>query len=161
MMKKTSSIISATVAMTLIPAGAFAQQAAPKPVPRATFTATMEGQFRAIDANKDNILTSAEITAGQQAQGATMIQRQTEAMFARLDTNKDGSISRAEFAKIANTASVKANPAGMIAQMDSSKDGKISLAEFRAAAQASFDMLDSNKDGVVGPDELRAAQPKR
>ena len=153
------ALVMAIPAM-LMPSAATAQ-AAPQPVSRNAFTTTMEAQFKAIDANKDYIATRDEIEAFQRVQGQSLIQRQTEAMFAQLDANRDGAISRAEFTRISSSSKVNPNAAPMIAQMDANKDGKISVAEFRAAGNAGFAKRDTNRDNIISVDEIRAGQPKR
>ena len=144
----------------LLPATASAQSA-PQPITRNSFTATLEAQFKAIDANKDYSATRAEIETYQRAQGQQLVQRQTDGLFAQLDANRDGSISRAEFSRLSSSTKVTPNAAPMLAQMDGNKDGKISVAEFRAAGNAGFAKRDTNRDNVISLDEMRAGQPKR
>ena len=160
MINSRQAIAIALVACSVPLATARAQTSA-KPINRANFTATLDAQFKAIDANKDGVASVAEIEAYQRAQAALLIQRQTAGLFARLDTNRDGSISREEFLRISSSTNVKVSAAPMLAKMDTNKDGKISLAEFRAATQANFAKIDTNHDGVVSPEEIRAAQQQR
>ena len=159
-MKQSGLAVSMAVSAILLPASANAQSA-PQPVSRNAFTTTMEAQFKTIDANKDYIATRAEIEAFQRVQAQSLIQRQTDGMFAQLDANRDGSISRTEFTRISSAAKVNANATPMISQMDSNKDGKVSVAEFRAAGNASFAKRDTNSDNIISVDEIRAGQPKR
>ena len=101
------------------------------------------------------------------------------AMFDRLDTNKDGSISRQEFTSAQpqiheermivmrdgpRTPGMKmrmhrmggAGFGGHIFEMaDANKDGRVSLAEAQSAALAHFDRADTNRDGRITPDERR------
>lgn len=108
--------------------------------------------------------------------------------FDRLDTNKDGSISREEFAKgreiRIERRIVRGGPEGadggpvqrmqwrehagklrgmrgarMILMSDVDKDGRITLAEAEAMALKHFDQMDANKDGRVTAEERRAARP--
>ena len=159
-MNRTCVALVMSIPAMLLPASAKAQSA-PQPVSRNAFTTTMEAQFQTIDANKDYTATRAEIEAFQRAQGQALVQRQTDGMFAQLDANRDGSISRTEFTRISSAAKVNANATPMISQMDSNKDGKVSVAEFRAAGNASFAKRDTNRDNIISVDEIRAGQPKR
>jgi len=106
--------------------------------------------------------------------------------FDRLDANKDGSISREEFAKSREIRIekriVRNGPAGaadggpakrmewrqrgggmggarMIVMADGDRDGRITLAEAEAMALRHFDQMDANKDGRVTAEERRAARP--
>ena len=112
------------------------------------------------------------------------------AAFDRLDSNKDGSISRDEFTKAHEQRSERrivmrekmsdgakdgqgmrrhvmgkhhghgAIGSRMIVMADSNKDGKITLAEAEAMTMRHFDEMDSNKDGQLTPEERRAGHPK-
>lgn len=87
----------------------------------------------------------------------------------RADTDKDGAISRAEFAAQTDQrfARLDANGDGQIADdelpgrtrlvesSDTDKDGKISKGEFVAQASERFAKLDLNKDGRISPDEMK------
>lgn len=105
------------------------------------------------------------------------------AMFDRLDTNKDGSISRQEFTTAHPQMRQErvivmregAGPRGpgapgkmrmhrmggagfgghMFEVADTNKDGRVSLAEAQSAALAHFDRADTNRDGRITPDERR------
>lgn len=111
------------------------------------------------------------------------------AMFDRLDTNRDGSISRQEFTtaqpKIREErvivmrdrmrSRVERGPgmmrmhrmggAGfggrMFEMADANKDGRVSLAEAQSAALAHFDRADTNRDGRITPDERRNVRVMR
>ncbi|WP_017912413.1 EF-hand domain-containing protein [Xanthomonas sp. SHU 166] len=80
------------------------------------------------------------------------------AMMAKLDTNKDGRISRAE---------AQADPklAARFDKMDVNKDGYIDRADFELRAKqhrdAWFTAADTNKDGMLSRAEFDAAQAKR
>lgn len=112
------------------------------------------------------------------------------AMFDRLDTNRDGNISRQEF----TTAKPQfhqervivmrdgkgprgADAPGMRMRMhrmggagfggrlferaDVNKDGRVTLAEAQSAALAHFDRADTNRDGRITPDERRNVRVMR
>ncbi|MCK0150647.1 EF-hand domain-containing protein [Marivita sp. S6314] len=106
-------------------------------------------------------------------------------MFARLDTDKNGSVSAEEFAAGANrfarldtdgdgllTAEELAaggqdratrKAARMIERLDSNDDGMLSEAEIEARRDPSrmFDRLDANDDGVVSEEEFAEARMGR
>ena len=103
------------------------------------------------------------------------------AAFDRLDANKDGTISRDEFAKgreqrieqrIVMREKGKDGTRGamrmhrmggmgerMIVMADTNKDGRITLAEAQTLALQHFDQMDTNRDGKVTSEERRAARP--
>jgi hypothetical protein len=80
-------------------------------------------------------------------------------MFKDVDTNGDGSISRAEF---------DAFHAKRFKEMDANGDGKITLDEMKAehkkilekARNDRFDAMDTNHDGKVTREEMNAAMDK-
>jgi len=98
-------------------------------------------------------------------QRVTKVRGNVEAEFTKLDTNKDGMLSKAEFMAAAPTGPSKApDGAAVVAQLDKNKDGKVSLDEYRAPRLAMFDKLDTNHDGTISATERQAAQaaaPKR
>lgn len=85
-------------------------------------------------------------------------EKMVERMFERMDTDKDGSISKAEF-----DAAKKAR----FTRADANGDGKISLEEMtteaqeRAAkhAERHFAKLDKDGDGAVTAEEMEEARP--
>lgn len=126
------------------------------PVPRAAFIQTMDTEFRKMDANRNNVLTRAEIEQFQRTASLLEAQARIRALFARLDTDKNGQLSEAEFGKMPVTvASTNAGP--MIGQYDLNRDGSITLVEYRTAKLANFDRMDADKDGVVSLAEMKAA----
>ena len=90
---------------------------------------------------------------------AATVRSRLEAEFNKLDTNKDGSLSKAEFMAAAPGGPTTApNGAPALAQLDKNKDGKVSLDEYRAPQLATFDKLDTNHDGTISAAERQAAQ---
>ncbi len=101
------------------------------------------------------------------------LQKRLAARFAQMDSNRDGSLTRAEVE--ANRASFMKLTKAVVARelqkdftaSDTDKNGKVTLAELTAAAPAArkasagkaFERLDSNKDGGVSLAELTAAAP--
>jgi Ca2+-binding EF-hand superfamily protein len=89
------------------------------------------------------------------------------AIFERLDTNKDKFVALDEFLTLASGApagsqeQAKARLNTAFGEIDSNKDKKVSEAEWKAAAERNFAQADRNKDGVLVAEELRppAQQP--
>lgn len=90
--------------------------------------------------------------------------RNTDKMFDRLDTNKDGKISPEEFAAFRESnakADAKATKAGkrgkrMFARFDKNKDGSLSRAEAGDVLAMRFKRMDANNDGILTIEELQA-----
>lgn len=90
--------------------------------------------------------------------------RNTDKMFERLDTNKDGKISPDEFAAFREgnaKADAKVEKAGkrgqrMFARFDKDKDGALSRAEANDVLAWRFKRMDANNDGILTIEELQA-----
>jgi Ca2+-binding EF-hand superfamily protein len=180
------------------PTAPMAHPMADKVMTRAEVVAMVRDHFGRLDADKDGSITTAEATEGRTkwaghrkamgaAPGALRHGGDPNAAFDRLDTNRDGAISRDEFAKAheerverrveirekRKEAAKDGKEAGqsmrmhrmggfssrMIVMADTNKDGKITLAEAETLALQHFDQMDSNHDGQVTPEERRAARP--
>ncbi len=101
----------------------------------------------------------------EKPQGMTLEQFQAkngDKMFARLDADKDGKISREEFeafrkqnAKV-DAAATKAGKRSerMFARFDKDKDGFLSRSEADAVLAWRFKRMDANNDGVLTLEEL-------
>ena len=138
------------------PAHSLAQSAAARadpPLARASFSNTMDGAFRQIDADKDGQLTGVEIEKFQRAAAIAQVQARSRALFAQLDTDRNGQLTPAEFAKVPLTA--PASVASGLLKFDTNKDGRVSLLEHRTATLANFDRLDTDKDGFVSEIEKK------
>ena len=127
----------------------------PKPIARVQFVASMDSEFRKMDADKNGQLSRAEIEQFQQLQAAAEARTRNRAQFAELDADKDGRLSAVEFAKLV-MAPPPANAQPLLARMDGNRDDQISLVEHRAATLANFDRLDTDRDGTVTPLEMKA-----
>ncbi|WP_173655786.1 EF-hand domain-containing protein [Sphingomonas turrisvirgatae] len=186
----------ATAIGALATAGtAVGMQAQPAPAAKAPLTKTdmlarADARFTALDTNKDGQLSAQERQAGMERARAARAERRggerpergpgagrraggAERMLARIDTNGDGLISRAE-----NRAAAEARfdrmdadkdgriergerrgkhmgmrghggRGGMMRMADTNGDGAISRAEFDAASAKRFAKLDTNKDGKL------------
>jgi len=114
------------------------------------------------------MMTAATLmTAGTaMAQGAAQSDQTTQTYidnaFGRIDSNGDGSISKAEFQAFTQERLTRQKAAFDEAfnSADKNRDGKISKEESAAAnpqLAANFDKIDSNGDGFVTADEIRDA----
>ena len=153
--------ISITAALMLTLATPAFSQAAPaaQPLPRATFNATMDGEYRKIDTNKDGQLTRAEVEAFQKAAIAVQVQARQRAVFVTLDGDRNGQLSLAEFSRVPVNPQ-RTNP-DVLMRFDTNRDGKVSLIEHRTATLANFDRLDVDKDGVVSLAEMTGGRMVR
>ena len=133
-----------------------APQSNAQPVPRTTFIQTMESEFRAMDADKNNILTKKEIEDFQRSASAILAQRRNAAVFQALDKDNNGSLSPGEFAAVPMNVPAP-NAAPVLAQTDANRDGSVTLVEYRAGKLVNFDRMDTDKDGIVSPAEMKAA----
>jgi opacity protein-like surface antigen len=109
------------------------------------------------DPNRDGRVTLPEFKAVSSTQ-----------VLQRLDSNKDGSLARAEYQTAIDLisrfagADVGKRAARRFAEDDSNQDGQLSRAEMELAAQRRFAKADSNGDGSLDKAELKASrQPAR
>ena len=169
-MKTTFSGVAALALALAVGGTAMAQTpAAPsrarmaEPVSQADFVQRRVERLRAADANGDGQVTAEEMRARAQARRAEA----RTVRFDRLDVNKDGALSRAEFeAPLAggDRAGRMARghrgmgERGMAPRAETRFPVVIADAE-RKAAEA-FARMDANQDGVVSIEERRAARPQ-
>lgn len=164
---------------------------ADKVVTRAEVDAKVREHFAKLDANRDGFVTIAEIDAGKAAMqdrwqkagighAMTVKRGDPNAAFDRIDADKNGTISRDEFAKgrevrIEKRIVRNEEDAGrpgvkrmrmqrmgggmmggqMLKMADANNDGRVSLAEATAGAMQHFDKVDANRDGRITRDERR------
>jgi Ca2+-binding EF-hand superfamily protein len=125
-----------------------------------------EANFLKVDTNNDRALSKSEIDAAQvraQQQATVNIQQRLNQEFTKLDTDRNGQLSPAEFraaAPAVRPADSSASATAML-RLDANKDGKISIDEYRAPILAGFDRIDTNKDGTISADERARAQAAR
>jgi hypothetical protein len=158
-MKPASAFLLGLIVTAASPAPAqSASGAAPSQLPRATFVAEMDGEFRKMDANGDKVVSKAELEASQRHAAAAAAAQRVRLLFKQLDEDSDGKLTAREFESLAATESQSVpNVLPMLERFDGNRDGRISLVEYRAATQANFDRMDADRDGVVSAAELKAA----
>jgi len=126
----------------------------------------------------------AEGPDGKGPQKGPMVRiRHDRPVFADIDTNKDGTISQAEFEAFKPKGPDGGPPPGGpeddpggrpggrmfhhrmgppdLKPLDANGDGKVSFEEFAAPMKDHFARLDTNKDGFLDADELKAPPPPR
>jgi len=125
-------------------------------VARSTFIQSMDAEFRKRDLNGDGKATRAEVEQFERSAALAKAQAENRALFASLDTDRNGFVSPSEFAAL-----VRNNPlpdvSAQMQRFDTNRDQIISLVEYRTATLINFDRLDADKDGVVTERELATA----
>jgi Ca2+-binding EF-hand superfamily protein len=123
---------------------------------RKSISAAIAGLFFAGLAHAETSRSPADARSAEEA-----IKTEIVSTFAKIDTNKNGSLSREEFA--AFTEQAIAQQIKVFNQtfdtLDINKDGKISKAEAaeNKAFAAGFDDVDSDKNGYISKQELAMA----
>lgn len=186
-MKKILGGVAAIALLTVFGGVAVAQNAAPQrparaamaqPVSQADFVQRRVERLRTADADRNGTVTAEEMRAAGQAKRA---ERRT-AMFDRLDANKDGAISRAEFEAPRaegqragrgerGQRGPRAEHAGRqhggmhrgAQRMGRGGEGRfpIVIAEAEQKATEAFTRLDANRDGSLTGEERRAGMQAR
>jgi hypothetical protein len=137
------------------PVTAAPTRVAPAPMAKSAFLMKVDSEFVAMDANKDGKLTKDEIERFQSTAIEARRRERNRALFAQLDTDRNGALSPQEFERIAGRARI-VNVQPLIVKEDTNKDQQLSMSEYRAGAAADFDRLDTNKDGFLSQAEAQA-----
>lgn len=128
-------------------------------MPRASFIAQMDIEHRKRDADGDGKVTRAEMERWERGQLFAQAQAGNQALFARLDADRNGSLSPGEFsALVQDPGTPDVGP--LMTRFDANRDQVITMVEYRAATLANFDRLDVDKDGVLTAAEMHPVQAK-
>ena len=122
-------------------------------LPRADFIALMDADFKKRDLDQNGKATRAEVEEFAKRTAAAAAQEQNRELFQRLDVDKNGLITPAEFAALIPAPKFIDVSAEMI-RFDSNRDQIITLVEYRTTTLANFDRLDLDKDGILTAAEL-------
>ena len=122
-------------------------------LPRADFIALMDADFKKRDLDQNGKATRAEVEEFTKRAAAAVAQEQNRELFQRLDIDKNGVITPAEFAALIPPPKFVDVSAEMI-RFDSNRDQIITLVEYRTTTLANFDRLDLDKDGILTAAEL-------
>ncbi|BAK65999.1 hypothetical protein SLG_13240 [Sphingobium sp. SYK-6] len=141
--------------------------ARPAPMDRSQVQARLEKHFDALDLNKDGTVTPEERKAGRTQMRETMRAH----MFARLDADKNGSISKDEFAAAkgqhrkgpGEAGKMRRHPGAMSGmpmhhQLAAYKDKPLTRSQFVELGLGMFDRVDTDRDGKISPAEHKAAR---
>jgi hypothetical protein len=176
-MTKITLALASAATLALAASAAYAQAPA-RPdngadLTRAQVQTSTAEMFTKLDANKDGTFDAADRTLLEAQRTQQQAERQ-HARFEQLDTDKNGSLSRAEFDaaldhardRVAGRGDGKRGPGGKggpggpgMGKLDGDKP--ITQAEFTAAALARFDRADTNRDGTVTAAERQAQRAER
>lgn len=122
---------------------------------RTGYIQQMDGEFRRRDGNGDGRITRDEMTAFELDLAVKAARAKNAELFARLDADRNGLISAAEFAGlIGEVPTPDVTP--LMQRFDGNRDQMVTLVEYRAATLINFDRLDTDLDGVLTPAEIRA-----
>lgn len=188
---KRKLIIGGLAALTLAAGGAALAQQAPQDPPRhargdkdgdgrisrAEFVDGRVARLTAADANRDGTVTPEEMRAAGEARRAEGADR----MFARLDADGNGAVTRAEFDAARAERGERRGEAGERrggrrgmhrgggrrgglgheGMREGRERGPVVIAEAQARAEQGFARLDANGDGYVTAEERQAQRGER
>lgn len=143
---------------------AAAVQAKPSPtastnLTRVSFIQTMDAEFKSRDANSDARVSRAEVEEFERKSALRKYQLDNRALFLRLDTDKNGSLTATEFQKLITSPAVP-DITSIMQRFDKNRDQQITIIEYRTATLIRFDDMDVDKDGIVDQSELSASDNK-
>jgi Ca2+-binding EF-hand superfamily protein len=155
------------------------------------FQQSRDKWFADLDTGKDGFVTADELKAFGEKMHAEWAKKHadqavkpdadkkhgdfSQRILERVDTDKDGKISKAEFdaegsklfAKLDGNSDGKISESEMpqrhwarfggkmFDRMDADQDGKVTKAEFQAAGEKMFQRMDKNGDGIIEKDEMQ------
>ena len=102
---------------------------------------------------REQVRAARDKTTASERTAAAAAQEQNRELFQRLDVDKSGLITPAEFAALIPAPRFIDVSAEMI-RFDSNRDQIITLVEYRTTTLANFDRLDLDKDGILTAAEL-------
>ena len=161
MLASTAMLATGAMAAQTSPAAGNAQQ----PPTRTSLLQSLNARFGSFDLNADGTLTADELEKAQEKRVTEMkseLDREMGEAFGKLDTDKNGQLSLAEYKAAAPNLGVDEAKLGQIVtQLDGNKDGKVTKDEFTGPTLAGFDRVDANQDGTISPDERQQAAAAR
>lgn len=150
-----SASANTTVPQTARPAVPTKPAVAVPDLPRADFIALMDADFKKRDLDGNGKATRAEVEEFTKRTATAVAEEQNRDLFQRLDIDKNGVITPAEFAGLI-PAPKFVDVSAEMTRFDGNRDQIITLVEYRTATLANFDRLDVDKDG-----NLSAAETSR
>jgi hypothetical protein len=148
-----SASAKTNVPQSVKPAVPAKQAVAVPDLPRADFIALMDADFKKRDLDGNGKATRAEVEEFTKRAAAAVAQEQNRELFQRLDIDRNGVITPAEFAALIPAPKFVDVSAEMI-RFDRNRDQIITLVEYRTATLENFDRLDADKNGILSAVEL-------
>jgi Ca2+-binding EF-hand superfamily protein len=108
-------------------------------------SAAMLGRMEGADANRDGIITKAELIAFRASN------------FVRLDRDGNGMLTRSDIPAFMARVNSGLDFNSLMQQFDANRDKKVSREEFVRGPTVLFDAADANGDGILTTAERKAA----
>ena len=124
-------------------------------LPRARFLELIDGDFKKRDFDGNGKATRAEVEKFEKQTSLLQAQQNNRALFIRIDKDRNGMVSAAEFADLIPPVNF-VDVSKIMQKFDVNRDQIITLIEYRSAALSNFDTLDVDKDGVLTKKEQQA-----
>lgn len=145
-----------------VPAASVQAQVSPTPptnLSRVSFIQSMDAEFKVRDVNADGRVSRAEIEEFERKSAVRKSQIDNSALFARLDADKNGTLTSTEFQRLITSPTLP-DISSIMQRFDKNRDQQITIVEYRTATLLNFDDLDADKDGSVDKNELKASESK-